>query len=767
MVEAMAEGEPGVAAVPAVAGVAWVSAAPDWRRRYWEAHERAEAAEGRAEELKRAEFATRSEAGIWRWRFEAARRKRLLAVEDAKEARRAARDALALQAEVARLRELLAEAGVESGRYSRLSLRREVAGLRQAVPGAEVQAREIRELHEALRKERGDTAALRRLLHDTVRLYDGTRRLRDQKDRIASLSDDVGGLRHALRRSEAGKQRLKERLRRAVETVRSRSPGAAALELRKALGRSLRQKAALRRLTKERARLRRTMRAWGRRSEAQEVEIARLRRTLESRGRRIEAQEVELARLRATRAVLSKALHGRRSELRERPGSGRPRGQRPGFPGPGRTVRPGLEERIEEHHPPAEARRCRCCGQPYVAVGAKESALFEIEVRAHRRVIRRPRWRRGCGCVSSPRLVAAPPVPRLFPNTAYGTSVWARVLYERYACLRPVQRVGAWLGDQGLPVSAGTLADSAPRFVPLFEPLGAAILARQHDAALRHADETTWRVQALRDDGRSARAWLWTSVGNGAVRFHVDASRSAEAAAELFGELRPGTVIVCDRYSAYKRLARLLGGTVTLAFCWAHLRRDFLQCAAAEVRLAGWTETWLGRIATIYRLNEARLARYQPARHRQGAAFDAAQEELGAALAGLFAAAERELAGLPEHAREGKALRSLMNHREGLSVFADRPRVPLDNNLAERLLRGPAIGRRLSFGSDSKTGARFTALMYSVVGTLNRNRIDVLRWLQGWLAACADHGGRPPEDLTPWLPWSMAAPRRRELAAPT
>ena len=45
-------------------------------------------------------------------------------VEDAKEARRAARDALALQAEVARLRELLAEAGVESGRYSPLSLRR-------------------------------------------------------------------------------------------------------------------------------------------------------------------------------------------------------------------------------------------------------------------------------------------------------------------------------------------------------------------------------------------------------------------------------------------------------------------------------------------------------------------------------------------------------------------------------------------------------------------------------------------------------------------
>ena len=101
--------------------------------------------------------------------------------------------------------------------------------------------------------------------------------------------------------------------------------------------------------------------------------------------------------------------------------------------------------------------------------------------------------------------------------------------------------------------------------------------------------------------------------------------------------------------------------------------------AAAEVRLAGWSETWPGRSAAIYRLNEARLARYEPGQNRQSAGFDAAQDALGAALAGL-----------PELAREGKALRSLVNHREGLSVFADRPRVPLDNNLAERLLRAGA-----------------------------------------------------------------------------
>ena len=101
--------------------------------------------------------------------------------------------------------------------------------------------------------------------------------------------------------------------------------------------------------------------------------------------------------------------------------------------------------------------------------------------------------------------VSAPPVPRLFPRTLYGTSFWARFLFEHCACFRPVHRVAAWMSGQGLTVSPGTLADSLKRFVPLFEPLAEAILAHQSKAALRHADETTWRVQDIDFSGFDSR----------------------------------------------------------------------------------------------------------------------------------------------------------------------------------------------------------------------------------------------------------------------
>ena len=300
--------------------------------------ERAEAAEARAEELKWAEVVARSAAGSLKWQFKEARRKRHAAVEDANAARRAAKNALFLEAEVARLTRLLGEAGVDpQPRGTEISLRREVARLRKAVAGAKVQA-------------------------------------------------DA--------------------------------------ELRKALRRSRRQKTALNALTKENARLRRTAKA--------------------SQGR-VGTLEAELSKLRATAAVLSGTLYGRRSEKQETPRCGRRRGQRSGAPGHGRTPRPGIEERLEVHAPPVEARVCAACGKAYAANGADESSLLEIEVRAHRRVIRRGRWRRRCGCASSPLEVSAPAVPRLFPSTPYGTSVWSRFLFEHYACLRPLHLILPWI----------------------------------------------------------------------------------------------------------------------------------------------------------------------------------------------------------------------------------------------------------------------------------------------------------------------------------
>ncbi len=688
------------------------------------------------------------------------------------------------------------------------SLRKERGGLRKQVTGLNRErVREQQRRDRQTEQMESFKATIQTLHRENIELRRDLRYRRDQSEKLVRMYDEVKWLRWDLEGSEARREKLKDRVvkLRASGATLSKLPSDESAELRKALRRSRRHKTTIRSLNKENARLRRALRVSKKRGDALQGRVgrlrangrrlsdrlsgesgelrkalrrsrrhksairslsrdnARLRKAVRKGRKRQGALETELAEVRASRAVLSRRMYGRKSEQQDKARSKRRRGQQPGAPGHGRTPRPALEERTETLEPPREARVCGVCGTGYVANGRRCTTIVEIDVKAHTRRIVRPRWRRRCDCADVPREVIAPAPDRLFPGTPYGTTVWARVLFERYVCHRPLNGVADWLTRQGLALSAGTLGNSVTRFVPLFEPLGQAILEHQHAAPVRHGDETGWRIQALRESGRSGRAWLWVSVTAEAVYFHIDPSRSAEAALVVFGGALAGQVLVVDRYSTYKKLARVLEGRVTLAWCWSHQRRDFIDCAAGQPKLSRWCQGWLGRIAAIYRLNRTRLSHCRADTGERDEGFAAAQRDLESELAALFATAERELKGLDEAARQAAPLRSLLNHREGLSVFVGNPQVPMDNNLAERTLRGAVIGRRLSFGSDSEAGARLTALMYSVVETLAVNGIDVRLWLTEWLRACAANGGRAPPDLSQWLPWSMSRKRRRSL----
>ena len=144
----------------------------------------------------------------------------------------------------------------------------------------------------------------------------------------------------------------------------------------------------------------------------------------------------------------------------------------------------------------------------------------------------------------------------------------------------------------------------------------------------------------------------------------LDESRSAEV---IEGELAgvASGIISCDRYSAYKKFARLHPGVV-LAFCWAHQRRDFLELANAYPELAPWAMRWVDAIACLYRLNALRLQLATDSIERavrQAALQQAVQrmaDERDGALADPL---------LAEPA--AKVLQSMTAHWSGLTVFVE------------------------------------------------------------------------------------------------
>lgn len=541
---------------------------------------------------------------------------------------------------------------------------------------------------------------------------------------------------------------------------------------------------------------------WQLRCGAAEQKLADAQQRSEQLQARVQELEQENAGLKQRNQELLRSPFGKRSEKRQsgregglpatetaRPRAGpeppRPRGgQRGAVPHP-RADRSGLVVQQEWLEPEAEHRYCADCGKAYSRNGEAISDSIEVVVRGYVRRIRRPRFRAGCGCAQRRGhpvpAVIAPQAPTLFRGTSYGLSVWVAFLLQVYWQRRPVRTFEREWGERGVRLPAGTLLGHVRDFLTWCEPLEAAIAAHQEQTRVAHGDETSWVVHVRGEAGENPRCWLWACLTGDAVRFRVAPSRSAAAAAELFGKLgRSGKVVlVCDRYSAYVKLAREHPEQFELAVCWAHARRDFVTLGRQRPELQAWVDGILERIGTLYRRNAERLAQWDPHRGLQGqsAAFRAAQQGLEAECAALFEQAERELATRTRAAQQepGKAgpdpqlapLQSLLRHREGLMVFVSKPFVAMDNNPVERALRRPVIGRKLSYGSHSADGAALQGVLLSVFATLDRAGIDLWRWLEAFLRECAEIGReRVVVDPWAWLPWGMSAERLQDLRAP-
>jgi transposase len=57
-------------------------------------------------------------------------------------------------------------------------------------------------------------------------------------------------------------------------------------------------------------------------------------------------------------------------------------------------------------------------------------------------------------------------------------------------------------------------------------------------------------------------------------------------------------------------------------------------------------------------------------------------------------------------------------------------------------------------------------MMFSLFQTVLLWKLNPHHWLYSYLTACAENGGRPPADLSPFLPWEMSEERKQQLAKP-
>jgi transposase len=263
------------------------------------------------------------------------------------------------------------------------------------------------------------------------------------------------------------------------------------------------------------------------------------------------------------------------------------------------------------------------------------------------------------------------------------------------------------LSHYGFPLSQGTITEGLQRLKGLFEPLMPVLYERQMTEKLFHGDETRWEVFEEVEGKTGHRWYLWVMQSVSVVYYRMAPGRGADIPKEHFAKLRKDlleVVLVCDRYSAYKSLA-LDCDKLILAFCWAHVRRDFLKAARSWPELESWMFTWVDDIRELYHLNATRLQEWDERLplDQQSSAFEESQCALGTKLRQMQERCEAHLREPVLHLAKQKVLSSLHNHWDGLTVFVARPEVAMDNNTAERILRNPVVGRKNYYG----TGCEF------------------------------------------------------------
>jgi transposase len=515
----------------------------------------------------------------------------------------------------------------------------------------------------------------------------------------------------------------------------------------------------------------------------------------------------DLEKTRADLAVLQRMLFGRKSE-KDRPGP--PAGEGgDDSAGGGDGESSGGGKKDVKRGPGARAGRrdysdlprveviwdfpgggycCPECGEPFTPLGDYWSGeqldwQVTVTVRAHCR----RRYERACSC-RVPRTVMAPGPPKAIGKGLFGNGFIAMLLTERFAAGRSMNSLATGLARHGAEISPATLAGTCGQAAGLLAPLAGAVADRNRDSWHLHVDETTWRVFAPGEGKGPAKWWLWVFIGADTVCFVMDPSRSGAVLArhagldEDTGQLLPAgdggprsLVISSDFYAVYQSAGKKADGLVNL-YCTAHVRRHFVRAGdASPVQLRYWTQGWLDLIRDLYRAHDELTAAWQgntapPAREKKAAAerLEKAYEDWDHAIAVIDETRKKQMQapGLQEPAK--KALATLDREWDGITAHRGYPMISLDNNAAERQIRGPVVTRKNAGGSQNGDTARNAAVIWTVTATAQLAGLNLLTYLTAYLDECGRHGGKPLAGpaLERFLPWNASPEDLRTWAQP-
>src|SRR5215204_2658366 len=369
--------------------------------------------------------------------------------------------------------------------------------------------------------------------------------------------------------------------------------------------------------------------------------------------------------------------------------------------------------RVVEHRP----RECRSCHAPLDSaqvLGHRRQQVVEVvpaklRVTEYRLALLRCR---ACGKTTRGEFAGA-----VRSGVQYGPGVKARVLYLQQYQLLPYARTAEAMRDLfGCRLSAGTVANIVRECAEALLETELKIKRGLRRSALIHADETGLRVEG--------RLHFVHVTSNSRLTHYTAAAGRGRTAIEEAGVLpRYRGTCVHDGWPAYSFYTQCRH-----ALCGAHLLRELTFFA----ELSEETRVWASPLKGLLLGMKAEVER--AGAEGGGRVADEKLAELTQSYDQLIAEGlqAQPPSGVPEPVRrQARNLLLRLERRKGeVLLFLTDPRVPFDNNQAERDLRMVKLRQKTSGCFRSKEGARQFCRIRSYLSTMRKHGRGVLEALE-------------------------------------
>lgn len=336
----------------------------------------------------------------------------------------------------------------------------------------------------------------------------------------------------------------------------------------------------------------------------------------------------------------------------------------------------------------------------------------------------------------------------VIPNGNATAEAIAYIATEKYVMHSPLYRLEQQLNASGISLSRQTMSNWLLKSTELyFEPIWKRMREKLLEEEILHADETT--LQVLQEPGRKAQSksymWLYRTgkeAKQQLVLYDYQETREAKHP-KAFLEGFKG-YLHTDGYSGYHNLS----SDIRVVGCLAHARRNFTDAVDVirneEKRSASPAMIGIAYFDKLFEI-ERKIAALPPDERKLK------RQELSLPVLNDLRNWVAKL-NAPPKSLLGKAANYVISQWSWLTAWLEDGRLEISNNLAERSIKPFVIGRKNFLFANTPSGARSSAILFSMIQTAKENGLNPFRYL-AWVLKNAPYlNMSDPADVDALLP---------------